>query len=127
MGLSGAIDHRLSTDKKKPEPARHGALARRFRKWLDALLSRTGAGILILERQQGGRGGGAVTLGLRMVALELASGKQLAVVEVWPGEWQAWAKRHGWTKADKDDKADAEWMLRWFMGTYNVEQIITAG
>lgn len=115
-GTGGSASHEASADRRLAETARHMLLAHRYRRWLQGLITVTRPAILVLERQQMGRGGGAVTLGLRMVALEVAHGERLATAEVWPAEWQAWARRElGWTKRASGDEDDARAMLAWWL------------
>ena len=116
-GRSGAAtmdDGLAKLRREKRWPEVHGRIADRFRRWLDAELSRSGAGVLVLEEQMAGRGGGRVTLGLRMVALELMTRRKILVDEVNISRWQAWARKQGRAAADKGDEADAQWLLRWW-------------
>ena len=96
--------------------ARHSLLALRFQGWLDAALYRSQAGVLVLERQQMGRGGGEVTLGLRMLALWTARRQQVAVEEVEVGAWRKWARANaGYDAAAKDDELDARMILAYWL------------
>lgn len=119
-GTGGAVDHELAKDRKLDVTPRHMLLAHRYRRWLSGLITMTRPAVLVLERQQMGRGGGAVTLGLRMVALEVAHGERLATAEVWPGEWQGWARREiGWIKCPGGDEDDARAMLAWWQNHFS--------
>jgi hypothetical protein len=54
-------------------------------------------------------------LGLRAMAVVAAYRHEALIDPVARISWQSWAKRQGWTPADKSDQADAEWIGRfWF-------------
>lgn len=119
-GTGGAVDHERPADRKLAATPRHMLLAHRYRRWLSGLVTWTRPAVLVLERQQMGRGGGEVTLGLRMVALELAHGERLATAEIWPGQWQGWARRElGWAKRRDGDEDDARAMLAWWLAHFS--------
>lgn len=56
-----------------------------------------------------------VALGLRACLLVAAHSREILVDPVARSSWQSWARKQGWTPADKSDQADAEWVGRyWF-------------
>ena len=117
-GQGGAKGHEQNSDRKLDATARHQVLFARYRRWLQSLVYLTRPGVMVLERQQMGRGGGEVTLGLRAVTLELTKNECLAVAEVWPSKWQPWARRElGWIKRDGGDEDDARALLAWWQAT----------
>ena len=56
-----------------------------------------------------------VALGLRAVIYVVARRHELMIDPVPPMSWKSWAKRHGWTDADKGDEADALWIRDYWL------------
>jgi hypothetical protein len=112
-GGAGAIDFGRPKPKAATEAAWHGLVGQRFEHWLDGALSRTGAGVLAVERQMTHGKSGHLLLGLRMIALVRGRCRGLCVEEVWSASWQPWARRElDWQKGG--DEADARAILAYF-------------
>lgn len=115
---SGTLVLERPDDAKLPISMRHGLWFARARHWLDGTIDRYRVEAIALERQPIIRGSGSmVTIGLRGVFLEVASGRRLMVDEVPPGVWQTWAKGYAWVKAPSKsggDEVDAAAILAWW-------------
>lgn len=114
LGTSGAVDLRKPKIKDLAEPAWHGLLGMRFDSWLDAALSTTRAGVLVVERQLTHGLSSRVLLGLRMIAMVRGRGRGILVEECWTSQWRPWAERElAWW--EKSDELDARAMLNYWM------------
>ena len=56
-----------------------------------------------------------IALGLRAVIYVVARRHEIMIDPVSIATWKAWAKRHGWTDADKGDEADALWIRDYWL------------
>lgn len=117
-GESGVI---VTTKRKDEErEAWHARLFDRMSEQMAELVAIHRPAVLAIEAPAAGKGSmkgnqAPVALGLRAVIYVIARRHEILIDPVSIATWKAWAKRHGWTEADKADETDALWLRDYWL------------